>query len=90
MQSDLSQAQVRFARFFNQKPTELEMPTGACDMSDARAQAGAWQEAPDLQRSAVELIVAQNAVLAAKAAFKPKAKFQAGVTSPMQMGRALT
>ena len=88
LQSNLYQAQVRFKRFFNQKFAQLLMPTGLVTMSDARKQAGAWQDAPDLQRSAVELIVAQNAVLAAKAAFKPKAKFQAGVTSPMQDGES--
>lgn len=88
LQSNLYQAQVRFKRFFNQKPAELAMPTGLVTMSDARRQADAWQEAPHLQRSAVELILAQNAVLAAKAAFKPKAKFQAGVTSPIQDGES--
>jgi outer membrane protein, adhesin transport system len=88
LQSDLSQAHVRFTRFFNQKPSQVAMPTGLVTMSDARAQADAWQEAPVLQRSVVELILARNAVLAAKAAFKPKAKFQAGVTSPMQDGES--
>lgn len=88
LQSDLGQAQVRFTRFFNQKPTELKMPVELVSISDARAQAGAWQDAPVSQRSAVELIVAQNSLVAAKAAFKPKAKFQAGVTSPMQRGES--
>lgn len=88
LQLELSQAQVRFARFFNQEPTELKMPVELVSMSDARAQAGAWQDAPETQRSAVELIVAQNSLVAAKAAFKPKAKFQAGVTSPMQRGES--
>jgi len=88
LQSDLSQAQVRFTRFFNQKPSQVAMPTGLVTMSDARMQAGAWQEAPVLQRSVVELIVAQNAVSAAEAAFKPKATFQAGVTSPLQDGES--
>lgn len=88
LQSDLGQAQVRFARFFHQEPTGLEMPTDLISTFDARAQAGAWREAPNLQRSAVELIVAQNSVLAAKAAFKPKAKLQTGVTSPMQHGES--
>jgi len=88
LQSNLSQAHVRFTRFFNQKPSQVAMPAGLVTMSDARAQAGAWQEAPVLQRSVVELIVARNAVSAAKAAFSPKAKFQAGVTSPMQDGES--
>ena len=88
LQSDLGQAQVRFAKFFDQKSTALEMPTELVSMSDARAQASAWRDAPDLQRSAVQLIVAQNEVLAAKAAFRPKAMFQAGVSSPMQNGES--
>jgi outer membrane protein TolC len=88
LQSELSQARVRFARFFNQEPADLVMPIGLVTMFDAPAQAGAWQEAPELQLAAVELIVAKNAVSAAKAAFKPKAKFQAGVTSPMQDGES--
>jgi outer membrane protein, adhesin transport system len=88
LQSDLSQAQVQFGRLFNQKPTELAVPKGLVSMSDARKQADAWQEAPDLRRIAIELTVAQNSVLVAKAAFKPKAKFQAGVTSPMQNGES--
>jgi outer membrane protein TolC len=88
LESDLSKAQVLFARFFSRKPAELGVPSELVSMSDARAQSDAWREAPDLQRSAVELIVAQNAVLAAKAAFEPQAKFQAGVTSPMKKGES--
>lgn len=88
LQSDLSQAQVRFARFFHQKPSDLSMPAGLVTMSDARLQAGAWQEAPDLQRRAVELIVAKNTVLVAKAAFNPKVKFQGGISSPIQDGES--
>ncbi len=88
LQADLSQSKVRFSRFFNEHPSDLAMPTGLVTMSDARAQLDSWQEAPDLQRNVIEVIVAQNAVSAAKAAFKPKAKFQAGVMSPMQAGES--
>jgi len=88
LQSDLSQAHVRFDRIFNQKPTELVVPKGLVSMSDARKQTDALEEAPDLQRVAVELTVAQNSVLVAKAAFEPRAKFQAGVASPMQNGES--
>lgn len=88
LQSSLDQSQIRFSRFFEQKPTELTIPTGLVTMSDARAQVNFWQEAPELQRSAVELMTAQYAVLAAQAAFGPKAKFQTGVNSPIQDGES--
>jgi len=64
------------------------VPKGLVSMSDARKQTDALEEAPDLQRVAVELTVAQNSVLVAKAAFEPRAKFQAGVASPMQNGES--
>jgi outer membrane protein, adhesin transport system len=88
LESGLGQAQVKFTRFFNQEPTKLEIPIELVRMFDARAQANSWQQAPLTRRKAVELIIAQNSVSAAQAAFKPKAKFQAGVTSPLQSGES--
>jgi urease accessory protein UreF len=58
----------------------MAMPAGLVTTSDAQAQAGAWQEAPVLQRNAVELIVAQNAVTAAKSPrLSQKQSFRRGV-----------
>lgn len=88
LQSGLKQAGVRFARFFNQDTTSLSRPEEIVGLEEARAQADAWQQAPALQRSAAELFVARGAVAGASAAFKPTARVQAGVTSPMQEGES--
>lgn len=88
LQADLQQAHVRFVRFFNQQPTSLSRPAQIVSLADAQTQAKTWQQAPALQRSAAELVVAHSAVAGAQAAFKPRARLQAGVTSPMQDGES--
>ena len=88
LHADLQQARVRFARFFNQQPTSLSRPAQILSLEDAQTQAKTWQQAPALQRSAAELIVARSAVSGAQASFKPRARLQAGVTSPMQDGES--
>lgn len=84
LQATLKQARVRFARFFNQEAAAVSRPEELVSLAQARAQAKAWQQAPALQRSAAELIMARSAVAGAAAAFQPKVRLQAGVTSPMQ------
>ena len=84
LQADKSQAEIRFRRLFNQRPNAVPQPAELFNVSQVRNQAEAWQNAPALQRSAAELISARSAVAGAQAAFKPRAKLQAGVTSPME------
>lgn len=88
LKADLRQASVRFDRFFNHDPGMLPRPPELLSLAQARAQAGDWQLAPGLQRGAAELIVAQSAVAGAKAAFRPRARLQAGLNSPMQEGES--
>ncbi|MGJ8589955.1 MAG: TolC family protein [Yoonia sp.] len=88
LKAEQQQAEVRFERLFNQQPKDLPRPAEIVSLVDARAQAAYWQQAPVLQRSAAELIVARSTLSGARAAFKPRARVQAGVTSPMQRGES--
>ena len=88
LDADLREARVRFQRFFNQEPGRLARPEDVITLAEARAAAKAWQQSPGLERSAAELLVARSAVASAEAAFRPRARLQAGVTSPMQEGES--
>lgn len=83
-EADLNEARVRFERFYNAQPTGLPAPRDLVTLAQARTAAGAWRMAPTLQRTAAELLMARSAVASAEAAFRPKARLQAGVTSPMK------
>ena len=82
----LDEARIKFKRFFNQEINNISKPEEIVDLAEARVQANSWQEAPALRQTAAEVVIAINAVKIAKAAFKPQARVQAGVTSPMDTG----
>ena len=82
----LDEAKIKFKRFFNQEVNNISKPEEIVDLAEARLQANNWQEAPTLRQTAAEVVVANNALKIAKAAFKPQARVQAGVTSPMDTG----
>lgn len=86
LRAELNQAKVRFIRFFNHAPSALKRPPELVSAVAALSHAKAWKSSPSLQRSAAELIIAQNAVIGARSAFKPKARLQAGINAPMEDG----
>lgn len=88
LQSELREAQVRFERYFNLSTSGIGRPGQIFSMTQARSAAQSWQQAPVLRRSAAELLIARSAVAGAEAAFRPSARLQAGVTSPMQQGES--
>ena len=88
LQSQLDAAQVRFERLFNRAGGNLGQPDPLLTMAEAEAVTTAWQTAPELQRTAAQMVVAQNAVTQAEAAFRPTARLQAGVSSPMEEGES--
>jgi outer membrane protein, adhesin transport system len=88
LQADLREAQVRFQRFYHSIPNRLDRPADVITQAQALAAADAWQQAPALERSAAELLIARSAVATAEASFRPRARLQAGVTSPMQDGES--
>jgi outer membrane protein TolC len=88
LEADLRDARVRFQRFYNRAPEAIGLPTDFITPAAARIAAGAWQQAPGLERSAAELLIARSAVASAKAAFRPRARLQAGVSTPMQEGES--
>lgn len=83
LQADLRDAQVRFARFFNTRDAVVARPQELISSAMARQEAMRWREAPILRRAAAETIIARNALTMAEAAFRPRARLQAGVASPM-------
>lgn len=86
--ADVHEARVRFVRFYNRAPKRLGQPAEIITLSQARAAAATWQQAPGLKRSAAEWLTADSAVASAEAAFRPRARLQAGVSSPMQDGES--
>ena len=82
----LDEAKIKFKRFFNQEINNISKPEEFVDLAEARVQANNWQEAPTLRQTAAEVVVANNALKIAKAAFAPQTRLQAGVTSPMDTG----
>lgn len=89
LQADLREAQVRFQRFFNRAPGRLVGPSELITPAQARMAASAWQQSPRLERSAAELLIALSAVASAEAVFRPRARLQAGVSSPMEDGESI-
>lgn len=83
--ADYAQAQTRFARYFQRPAGDLARPETVVDAATVQAAVTDWQLAPSLQRSAAEVLVARSAISAAEAAFRPRARLQAGVTSPMDV-----
>jgi outer membrane protein TolC len=88
LRSQLDAAQVRFERLFNRAGGNLGQPAPLLTMAEAEAVTTAWQTAPELQRTAAQMVAAQNAVMQAEAAFRPTARLQAGVSSPMEEGES--
>lgn len=84
----LSDARLRFERFFGVSPSKLPAPEGVVNQNDALTSATVWQTAPALKRSAANIVVAKQQVSMAKAAFGPRARLQAGITSPMDEGES--
>ena len=84
----LDEAKIKFKRLFNQEVSKISKPEEIVDLAEARLQANNWQEAPSLRQTAAEVVVANNALKIAEAAFAPQARLQAGVTSPMDTGES--
>lgn len=83
IQADLQDAELRFQRLFNTPPARLRLPANVVTAPAIRAAASAPRQAPELQRSAAELIVARSAVAMAEAGFEPRIRLQANVRSPV-------
>ena len=81
--ADLANAKVRFRQHFRQVPGRLSQPPEIVTPAVARAQAGAWQNAPSLEVGAANLIAARHGVAEAEAAFHPRLRLQTGLRTPM-------
>lgn len=82
--SQHSQAHVRFQRFFNAKPSSVARPGDIVSAAEVRELAGDWQNSPNLQRLAAEILAAQASVKEAESAFRPNVNLQAGLQSPFE------
>lgn len=84
LEGDLEEARVRFGRYFGADAAGPVALSELVTLAQARAEAKSWRQAPALQRSAAELLVARSNVAGAEAAFRPRARLQAGLTSPLE------
>lgn len=83
LRADYADAQTRFERHFNRPATAVPRPDGLV-AGDMLEQAMAdWQTAPILQANAAALFAARSGVTSAQAAFRPRARLQGGVVSPI-------
>ena len=86
LQSDLSDARVRFQRYFRQAPGRLSRPAELVSASAARVQARDWRGAPSLEARAASVFAARYAVGEAESAFRPRVRLQTGVRPPVESG----
>jgi outer membrane protein, adhesin transport system len=84
LEAEMSDAQVRFKHYFRDTPESLPRPEELVSLAQARSAAATWQQAPSLQRAAADVLQSNSALETAKAALRPRARLQAGVTSPMK------
>ncbi|MDA8803207.1 TolC family protein, partial [Amylibacter sp.] len=80
---------LRFLRYFDQEPINLDMPSFLINLENTELEVGNWRKAPILEESVAKLIVARNEVEGAKSAFKPSATARAGISSPMEDGESI-
>lgn len=88
LQASLAEARVLFQRFFTVAPTNVPRPQELVSADQARSLAQDWRNAPVLKRQAAEMLAAQAAVGEAEAAFRPRARVQAGARSPLERGES--
>jgi outer membrane protein TolC len=81
--AELSDAELRFERYFGGVAGKLRMPEAIVDQDEVLATAKDWQNTPFLKRSAANIFIAKQQVVITQAAFGPRARLRAGVTSPM-------
>ena len=86
LSADRDDARIRFKRYFGALPGPLAAPAELISVTQARAAARDWQQAPALRRAAAELLGARSALVSAQAALRPRAVIQAGVQSPTSEG----
>lgn len=83
LEGDLLAAEAAFLRYFEVVPPAVGRPDGLLSQKERESASSDWQDAPSLRRLAAELLAAEAATVAAKAAFKPLVSLRTGVTSPM-------
>ena len=83
-ESDLDEAGIRFRHFYNVVPKFVKIPTDLITSKEAKIAAAAWQNSPAILRIASEVLVARSELKAAEAAFKPRARLQAGLNTPIK------
>jgi outer membrane protein, adhesin transport system len=84
LEAKLKESQIRFRRYFNESPGVLAYPSEVVSLEQAHRMARDWKQAPVLRRQAAELVMARYNVTVAEAAFKPRARIEGSIRSPMQ------
>lgn len=87
--SRLSEAQVRFGRYFDDESLLSSRPDVQFNSDDLRTVAWNLAEVPELKRAAAEVLVARSLVEKAQSEFRPTARLQGGINSPMQKGEGV-
>lgn len=83
LDADLAAAQSDFTRHFGPVAGMLAKPVPLVELTGQVIAPDAWQRSPTLRRAAAEVLAADAAVAAARAARKPTVSLNAGVASPM-------
>jgi adhesin transport system outer membrane protein len=83
LEAEFRSSQVRFAKFFNQSPDKIMMPSNIAGSEAIEKLATEWRQSPIMTRGAIEVLIAKNEVLAAEAALKPKVVVKSALNIPM-------
>lgn len=83
LQGELAAAEAEFRRHFGSVPASVGRPAPLMTSDAARDAAKAWDKAPTLRRAAAELVEAEAAIAAARAALRPTVSLNTAVNSPL-------
>ena len=83
LQAEFRSSQVRFSKFFNQSPANIMMPSDIAASATIEKLVTEWRQSPIITRGAIEVLIAQNEVLAAEAALKPRVVVKSALNMPM-------
>ena len=84
LKTSLDEAKSQFEHYYKQNPNNISPPEQVIKYAAAHEVAAGWRQSPSLQRSASAVLIAQQSLAVAESNFRPRARIQAGLTTPLK------
>ena len=84
LETSLQAAKFQFVHYFMQEPSQNSLPEQIISYASAHDVADKWRQAPILTRRVSELLIAQQSLEVIESSFRPRARLQAGLTTPLK------